>query len=96
MAQEQAAQLPHHGEGETDYHNFVYVPLYEADGRVSGILCVAVEVTTQVLTRQQVQVLNDELQASNRQFTRTNVDLDTFFTPPRTTSRPPSPTWRAC
>ena len=92
VAQEQAARLPRHGEGETGYYNFTYVPLRDAEEITTGIMCVAVDVTPQVLARQQVQSLNQELAAineeltatneelneSNTQLTRTNVDLDTF------------------
>jgi PAS domain S-box-containing protein len=85
VAQEQAAQMPHHREGEMGYYNFNYVPVREAEGRVTGIMCVAVDVTPQVRARQRVQELNEELATSNtelhesnRQLTRTNVDLDTF------------------
>ncbi|GAB2452885.1 hypothetical protein GCM10011375_39980 [Hymenobacter qilianensis] len=92
VAHEQAAQLPHHRDGEPGYYNFSYVPLRNAEGRTTSIMCVAVDVTAQVRARQQVQDLNEELAAineelqvtneelnqSNTQLTRTNVDLDTF------------------
>jgi len=79
------AQLAYHPPGQLGYFNFVYQPLRDAHGQLSSIACVAVEVTEQVLARQQVQALNEELTTtnnelskSNRQLTRTNVDLDTF------------------
>ncbi|MFD1874415.1 PAS domain-containing sensor histidine kinase [Hymenobacter bucti] len=92
VAQEQAAQLPHHRAGETGYYSFTYVPVREAEGSITGIMCVAVDVTSQVQARQQVDSLNEKLAAineeltatneelnkSNTQLTRTNVDLDTF------------------
>lgn len=85
VAQEHAAQLLHYRAGEVSYFNFTYVPVREAEGSVTGIMCVAVDVTPQVRARQRVQELNEELTTTNQalhdtnaQLTRTNVDLDTF------------------
>ena len=55
-------QLPHDGELVTSYHDFVYQPFYDVRGQVTGVLTVAVDVTEQVLARQQLQQLNDELE----------------------------------
>ncbi len=93
VTQERPVQLARHQPGEAGYFNFVYQPLRAADGQQTGIACVAVDVTTQVLARRQVQNLNEELAAineemqatneeladTNRQLTRTNVDLDNFI-----------------
>ncbi len=92
-AQERPVRLAHHQPGEVGYFNFVYQPLRAAAGQAFGIACVAIEVTTQVLARRQVQNLNEELAAineemyatneelghTNYQLTRTNVDLDNFI-----------------
>ncbi|AMR27852.1 hypothetical protein A0257_12635 [Hymenobacter psoromatis] len=91
--QERPVRLARHEPGEVGYFNFVYQPLHAADGRQTGIACVATDVTAQVLARRQVQNLNEELAAineemqatneeladTNRQLTRTNVDLDNFI-----------------
>lgn len=53
--------LLRHGKTETTYFNFVYQPLQEADGSISGIITVATEVTAQVRARHQ-------LEESGRQF----------------------------
>ncbi|RZK63153.1 MAG: PAS domain-containing protein [Hymenobacter sp.] len=93
VAQEQPARLARHQPHETGYFTFVYQPLYDAHGRLTDIMGMAVDITTQVLARQQVQslneelaVLNEELQASNEelhdtntQLLRTNADLDNFI-----------------
>ncbi|MBB4603148.1 PAS domain S-box-containing protein [Hymenobacter luteus] len=83
--QEQPAKLRRHQPQETGYFTFVYQPLHDAQGNMTDIMCVAVDVTDQVVARQQVQVLNealqtanDELNKTNAQLTRTNIDLDTF------------------
>ena len=56
------AQHERNGQLETVYWDFVYVPLSEADGRISGAMVVATEATAQVLARQQLQQLNEELE----------------------------------
>ncbi|UOG72855.1 PAS domain-containing sensor histidine kinase [Hymenobacter tibetensis] len=69
-----------------------YVPDRQ-DGKVVGFYSMVADVTDQVLSRQQVQDLNEELAAineelqatneelsdTNQQLTRTNVDLDNFI-----------------
>ncbi|MFD1871107.1 PAS domain-containing sensor histidine kinase [Hymenobacter bucti] len=70
---------------EDRYFTIVYQARRNEQGRITGILAFVMEVTEQVRARQQVQALNgalaainQELLESNRQLTRTNVDLDTF------------------
>ncbi|GGG37587.1 PAS domain-containing protein [Hymenobacter glacieicola] len=84
-AQEIAAMLERNGHLETVYFNFVYQPLHDAQGHITGVAVVATEVGEQVQARQQVQALNEQLQAanaelgaSNQLLTRTNQDLDNF------------------
>jgi signal transduction histidine kinase len=69
---------PADGVREDRYFKYIQQPRYAVDGRIDGVLVFAFEVTEQVRIRQQVQALNEELRDSNRQLTRTNVDLDTF------------------
>jgi PAS domain S-box-containing protein len=90
--QEKPAHLAYHQQGDVGYFSFVCQPLYNAQGQVTRIACVASDVTDQVLARQQVQDLNEKLAAinetmqltnkelheSNSRLTRTNADLDTF------------------
>ena len=75
----------HTGRPALAYVNFEFQPLYDELGRVSGVIAIGIEVTDQVLARQQVQVLNEEMRATNAELadtnhrlTRTNADLDTF------------------
>jgi PAS domain S-box-containing protein len=67
------------GEPSTRYYNCSYQLLHDERSKPTSILCIAVEVTEQVLARQQVQRLNNELTTANQQLTRTNVDLDNFI-----------------
>lgn len=55
VAQEQAIQLARHHRGETGYFNFVCQPLRDAHGQITGITCVATDVSEQVLARQRVE-----------------------------------------
>ena len=50
------------GQAVRGYYNILYHPLYDASSAITGIVASATEVTEQVLTRQQVQQLNDELE----------------------------------
>ncbi|OGX81444.1 hypothetical protein BEN47_05715 [Hymenobacter lapidarius] len=45
------------------YYKFTYQPLHDALGQVTGLITVGIEVTGQVLARQDLQQLNHELEA---------------------------------
>ena len=58
VAQSQPIQLARHGTAEPGLvSDFVYQPVRENDV-LTGVVCVATDVTEQVLARQQVQALN--------------------------------------
>jgi signal transduction histidine kinase/DNA-binding response OmpR family regulator len=83
VANEMAIQLDRDADGKLEelFLNFVYQPLFEADGSVSGILAHAVDVTDQVRARQraeqqaveleeaqaELEVINEELQQTNEE-----------------------------
>jgi PAS domain S-box-containing protein len=75
VAREMPAQHDRHGRRETVYWNFVYLPVREEDGRVSGVMVVANEVTEQVVARQQVQDLNQQLATLNQALHDSNEEL---------------------
>ncbi|WP_022826298.1 PAS domain-containing sensor histidine kinase [Hymenobacter norwichensis] len=56
------------------YFNITYQPIYEGSERITGILCSAFEVTEQVLARQQVQTLNEELATLNEELRASNEE----------------------
>jgi PAS domain S-box-containing protein len=66
------------GQPTPGYFDFVIQPLYAEQGQLSGLIAIGAEVTEQVLARQQVLALNQELSATNTRLLRTNEDLDTF------------------
>ena len=71
-------QLVHIGQDQLSYHgyfNITYQPVYDGPQRVTGILASAVEVTEQVLARQQVQQLNQELESRVQARTRDGLAL---------------------
>ena len=92
VSQEEPAQLGRHGQPETVFVNFVYQPLRDSGGRISGVAVVATDVSEQVRARQllarangeltaaneAVGARNEELATTNQQLTRTNQDLDNF------------------
>ncbi len=76
------AQLRRQGQLVTRFFNFVYQPLYDAAGDFVGVLDIVTDVTAQVLDREQVQTLNEELstmngalQATNKELRLTNAEL---------------------
>jgi signal transduction histidine kinase len=77
-ASEMLVQLDHRNEGrpelEKRYYNFIYKARHNRQGTVDGILVFAYEVTPQVLARQQVQNLNEELAAINEELRATNEE----------------------
>ncbi|WP_460879073.1 PAS domain-containing sensor histidine kinase [Pontibacter rugosus] len=56
------AQLHKNGKLETSYFNFVFQPLHDPLGNLLGVLSIAIDVTAQVLSRKEVQALNNELE----------------------------------
>jgi PAS domain S-box-containing protein len=75
VGREVAARLPRQGRLETGYFNFVYQPLYDADGTLLGVLDIAVDVTEQVQSRQEVQTLNEELATANEELQAANEEF---------------------
>ncbi|SDT59928.1 PAS domain S-box-containing protein [Mucilaginibacter mallensis] len=66
----------------TAYIDFVYDPLYDAEGNINGIITIGTEVTTQVLTRKRIeesatefQAINEELVGANEELASTNEEL---------------------
>ncbi|UOQ97277.1 PAS domain-containing protein [Hymenobacter sp. 5317J-9] len=72
---ETPALLLRDGHMQTTYYNFVYQPLFGPRGELIGVVDIAVEVTEQVLARQRVQELNDELAAANEELRTSNEEL---------------------
>ncbi|TDN40199.1 hypothetical protein A8B98_15045 [Hymenobacter sp. UV11] len=75
VATEMPSTIDRNGRREMVYWNFVYLPLREADGRVTGVMVVATEVSEQVQARQLVQDLNDQLAATNQELYTSNEEL---------------------
>ena len=74
--------LPRNGTIEVAYVNFVYEAYKEADGSVSGILAVAVDVTAQVIARQKIEEVvaarTRELADANSKLQKSNAELGQF------------------
>jgi PAS domain-containing protein len=75
MAHELPTTIDRHGQREVVYWNFVFQPERQSDGRISGILAIGTNVTEQVLARQQVQQLNQQLEARVQERTQAALAL---------------------
>ncbi|MES2775552.1 MAG: PAS domain-containing protein [Bacteroidota bacterium] len=63
VANERPVNLPRNGKLETTYVNFVYDAVKEADGTISGIVAIAIEVTPQVTARSKVEASEQKVRA---------------------------------
>jgi PAS domain S-box-containing protein len=88
-ANERPAQFPGDGKVRQVYVNFNYQPYYDANGSITGVLAVAIEVTEQVKARQEIEQIvtlrtnelaatNEALIESNRDLGRSNINLAEF------------------
>ncbi|MGY3089414.1 PAS domain S-box-containing protein [Hymenobacter sp. UYAg731] len=87
VAHELPSFIDRAGRRDTVYWNFVYHPLREADGHISGVTVVATEVSEQVQARQQVQALNQQLATANDALLATNAELHAHNSELRRTQR---------
>lgn len=86
VAQEVMARLEQDGKLKEVYLTFVYQPLRDPSGQITGVAAVATEVSEQVAARQQLAQANEQLRSANteldmtiQQLRRTNADLDNFI-----------------
>lgn len=77
------SHLQRNGRTETVYWDFIYLPMYDAEGKANGVLTVASDVTAQVLARQQIEekerqtnLLNEELRAANEEILANNAAME--------------------
>ena len=75
VAKEMHSTIVRNGQPESVYWDFVYLPLREDDGSITGAMVVATEVSEQVRARQQIQDLNHRLAAANRALHESNAEL---------------------
>lgn len=80
VGSELLGRFDRNGDGvmEDGYFNFVYHPLTDGEGRVSGIMIHAVEVTDQVLARKEVEAKAEELLRLTHALEQSNRELDQF------------------
>ncbi|WP_264538528.1 PAS domain-containing protein [Flavobacterium sp. N1736] len=63
VANEEPVKLLRNGQIEDTYINFVYEALRESDGSISGVVAIAIEVTSQVLSRAKVEESEHKVRA---------------------------------
>jgi PAS domain S-box-containing protein len=65
VANELAVLLERNGKLEPVYLNFIYHPMRDAHGFITGVIAVAIDISEQVKYRRSVEALNEELLATN-------------------------------
>ena len=82
VAHERPVNLASKGKIQTKYLNFVYEPFRDGEGRIAGIMAVAIDVTEQVLARRKIEEVvterTRELAESNTNLQRSNQELGQF------------------
>ena len=80
--QEYPVQLPRDGRLAEEYVSFLYEPESDIHGEITGIIAVAVLVTSQVIARRKIEDVvtarTQELAEANRHLERSNADLGQF------------------
>lgn len=76
FANEQPVALIRHGQPEIVYQNFVYQPYRDSDGSIQGVLAISVNVTEQVLSRQELQKAYEQIQLSKQAAQLGTFDMD--------------------
>ena len=76
VAKELPVTLVRAGHLDTVYCNFVYQPLLDAQGSISGITLVATDVSEQVRARQQLEALSEELSTAYATLQVAHVDTE--------------------
>jgi PAS domain S-box-containing protein len=81
-ATERPVMLLRQGRQETVYVNLVYEPYRDSEGTILGVLAICIDVTEQVLARQQIEEVvterTHELAVANEQLQKSNAELAQF------------------
>ena len=76
VAKELPVTLVRAGHQDIVYCNFVYQPLLDAQGSISGVTVVATDVSEQVRARQQLEALSEELSTAYATLQEAHVDTE--------------------
>ncbi|WP_342648430.1 PAS domain-containing protein [Mucilaginibacter sp. CSA2-8R] len=71
-AKERPVKLIRNREPEIFYLDFVYQPFRDAHENITGVIVTAIDVTSQVVTREEIQQLNEELATTNEELKSAN------------------------
>jgi hypothetical protein len=81
-ANEMPISLIRSGKPEVIYQNFVYEPYRDGTGNITGVIAIAIDVSPQVIARQQIEeVVKDrtyELEQTNSSLQKSNAELEQF------------------
>lgn len=90
---ERPVTLPRDGKVELIYINFLYEPFREADGSISGVMAIAIDVTELVIARHKLEESEQELQQRVKERTaeleKKNEELEQYAHVPHMTFRNP-------
>ena len=73
------ADLPRDGKPKKVYFNFVYQPIFELDGTISGVLTIANEITDQIVSLQETKKLADQMLQQARVFDTALTSITDFI-----------------
>ncbi|WP_375419539.1 ATP-binding protein [uncultured Hymenobacter sp.] len=82
FAYERMVRIDRTNSGRLDpfHFNFIYQATRDAADQITGVIVIATEVTEQVVARRQIQELNEELGAANKQLRASNTELEERMT----------------
>lgn len=74
-AKDREVTLTRDGKQQTAHFDFVYEPVRDFDGKVDGIMVVAIDVTDKAIFRQEQLQVNEAIAAANEELVSTNEEL---------------------
>ncbi|WP_259069977.1 PAS domain S-box protein [Mucilaginibacter sp. X4EP1] len=77
IAQNEAkAMIERDGKLIAGYYNYIYQPITNENGNTTSVMAVAIDVTEQVVSRNKVQELNEELATINEELSSSNEEIN--------------------
>jgi len=77
IAQNEAkAMIERNGKLIAGYYNYIYQPITDEEGNTTSVMAVAIDVTEQVVSRNKVQELNEELATINEELLSSNEEIN--------------------
>jgi len=74
-AKDREVTLTRNGKQQIIHFDFVYEPMRDFDGKIDGIMIVAIDVTDKAIFKQEQLQVNEEIAAANEELVSTNEEL---------------------